>query len=69
MKKAEYKPWKKLCVDIIREYMIKRKSKNKNLNLKVMMMINPATGWFEIKQYNDKQSISIANIVEQTWLQ
>jgi transposase InsO family protein len=30
-------------------------------------MIDPATGWFEIQQYNDKQSITVANIVEQEW--
>ena len=30
-------------------------------------MIDPATGWFEIHQYDDKRSISIANIVEQEW--
>jgi hypothetical protein len=28
-------------------------------------MIDPATGWFEIQQYDDKQSITVANIVEQ----
>jgi hypothetical protein len=28
-------------------------------------MIDPATGWFKIKQYNDKKSITVANIVEQ----
>ena len=26
------------------------------------------TGWFEIKQYDDKKSITVANIVEQEWL-
>ena len=31
-------------------------------------MIDPATGWFEIKQYDNKQANSIAQIVEQTWL-
>jgi hypothetical protein len=31
-------------------------------------MIDPATGWFEIKQYDDKKSITVANIVEQEWL-
>ena len=31
-------------------------------------MINPVTGWFKIKQYNDKKSITVANIVEQEWL-
>ena len=30
-------------------------------------MIDPATGWFEIHQYDDKKSITIANIGEQEW--
>jgi hypothetical protein len=30
-------------------------------------MIDPATGWFEIQQYDDKQSITVANVVEQEW--
>jgi transposase InsO family protein len=28
-------------------------------------MIDPATGWFEIQQYDAKQSITVANIIEQ----
>jgi len=35
--------------------------------MKAITMIDPATGWFEIKQYDDKQAISVAQIVEQTW--
>ena len=31
-------------------------------------MIDPATGWFKIKDYNDKRSITVANIVKQEWL-
>ena len=31
-------------------------------------MIDLVTGWFEITEYNDKRSISIANLVETTWL-
>ena len=31
-------------------------------------MIDPATEWFEIHQYDDKRAISIANVVEQQWL-
>jgi len=31
-------------------------------------MIDPATGWFEIAEYPDKRSVTIANIVEQQWL-
>jgi hypothetical protein len=30
-------------------------------------MIDPATGWFEIYQYDDKRSITVANITEQEW--
>jgi hypothetical protein len=28
-------------------------------------MLDPTTGWFEIQHYDDKQSINVANIVEQ----
>jgi len=31
-------------------------------------MIDPATGWFEMKQIPNKDSNTVANIVEQTWL-
>jgi hypothetical protein len=31
-------------------------------------MIDPATGWLKIKQYDDKKSITVTNIVEQEWL-
>ena len=68
MKEAEHKPWEQLCVDLIGEYTIKHKGKNNNLKMKAVTMIDPATGWFEIKQYDDKRAISIAEIVEQTWL-
>ena len=30
-------------------------------------MIDPATGWFKIHQYDDKKSITVANIAEQKW--
>ena len=31
-------------------------------------MIDPETGWFEIIQYNYKQSYTTENLVKQTWL-
>ena len=31
-------------------------------------MIDPATGWFEMHELCKKQAITVANIVEQTWL-
>ena len=30
-------------------------------------MIDPATGWFEMREIPNKEAITIANIVEQTW--
>ena len=31
-------------------------------------MIYPITGWSQVTQYNDKREMSIANLVETTWL-
>ena len=31
-------------------------------------MIDPITDWFEVTQYNNKKVMSIANLVETTWL-
>jgi hypothetical protein len=65
-KLAEATPWDKLCVDLIGTYKIRRKG-NKDLICWCVTMIDPATGWFEIQQYDDKQSITVANIIEQEW--
>ena len=65
-KEAEAQPWDKLCIDLIGPYTIRRKGKDP-LICKCVTMIDPATGWFEIHQYDDKKSITVANIAEQEW--
>ena len=65
-KEAEATPWDKLCVDLIGPYKIRRKGKEP-LICRCVTMIDPATGWFEIQQYDDKKSITVANIIEQEW--
>ena len=65
-KEAESKPWDKMCIDLIGPYKIRRKGKD-DLVCKCVTMIDPATGWFEIHQYDDKRSITVANIAEQEW--
>ena len=30
-------------------------------------MIDPATGWFKMREIPNKEAITIANLVEQTW--
>ena len=38
------------------------------LILKYLVMIDPATGWFKILQFNDKQAATIENQLDQAWL-
>lgn len=66
-KEAEVDPWEILCVDLIGPYTIKRRGK-KNLVLWCVTMIDPATGWFEMREIPNKEAFTIANLVEQTWL-
>ena len=66
-KEAEGMPWEKLCVDLIGPYKFERPGK-KTLSLWCITMIDPATGWFEMKEIPNKRADTIANIVEQTWL-
>jgi hypothetical protein len=66
-KEAESEPWDRMvCIDLIGPYTVNKKKK-KNLICKCVTMIDPATGWFEIHQYDDKRSITMANIAEQEW--
>ena len=51
---------KKLCVDIIGPYVIWKKEQKENLNIKSFTMIDPVTGWFEIK------NITIGEILLET---
>jgi len=49
-KEAEAIPWEKLCVDLIGPYKITNKNNNQELTLWCLTMIDPATGWVEIKK-------------------
>ena len=55
-----------MCIDLIGPYKIRRKGQP-DLVCKCITMIDPASGWFKIHQYGDKQSVTIANIAEQEW--
>ena len=46
---------------------MKRGPSDKNLTLWCVTMMDPATGWFELKTIPDKRADTIANLVEQTW--
>jgi len=66
-KVAESYPWEHLCVDTIGPYIIRRKGK-KELHFQAVTMIDPATGWFEMKQTKTKQADEVANHIETQWL-
>ena len=65
-KEAEALIWDKMCIDLIGPYKIRCKGQP-DLICKCVTMIDPASGWFEIHKYNDKQAITVANIAEQEW--
>ena len=72
-KQPEVTPWEFLCVDMIGPYKIDRNitkgAKKETLQLWCVTMIDPATGWFEIKQVPGTKSADVvANIVEMAWL-
>ena len=52
-KEAEAEPWDKMCINLIVPYKIKKQGKP-DLVCRCVTMIDPATGWFEIHQYDDK---------------
>ena len=65
-KEAETLIWDKMCNDLIGPYEIRRK-RQPELKCKCFTLIDPASGWFEIHQYNDKRSVTVAIIAEQEW--
>ena len=52
-KQAEAEPWNVLCVDLIGPYTIKHPAKQP-LTLWCITMIDPATGWFDIREIANK---------------
>ena len=66
-KTVESKPWEVLHVDLYGPKTIKR-SDGTILKFQVMTMIDPVTGWFEMKSYDDPTPETITNILEVSWL-
>lgn len=64
---AESQPWQRLCVDTIGPYQIRRRGRT-TLHFQAITMIDPATGWFEMKQLKTKMADEVSNALETTWL-
>ena len=67
-KEAEAKPWEIVCVDLIGPYTMRRVDGKNVLTLWALTIIDPATGWFEMKTIKEKSAIEIANLLEIVWL-
>ena len=77
-KEAESTPWETLCIDLIGKYQFttkgggreyKMKTKNGNtVYLQAVTMIDPATGWVEIRAVQSARADLVANQVELAWL-
>ena len=67
IKVAETNPWEILCVDLIGPYTVNSKGRSP-FKLWCCTMIDPATGWVEIVEINEKSADEIINIVDQEWL-
>ena len=62
-------PWRQVNVDLIGPYSVKVKgAKNKTVQLRAMTMIDPATGWFEVKEIDDATSETVQAAFDDTWL-
>ena len=66
-KKAEYVPWRKLCVDLIGPYKV-QDGKGHVHELLALTMIDPATSWFEICEIPNKESETVALALDRQWL-
>ena len=78
-KQADYIPWKTVHIDLIGPYpfgaatVYCKKTKKqipnpKRVWLHALTMIDPATGWFDIVEIDDKRADTIANVFEMNWL-
>ncbi len=61
-KEAKATPWDELCVDLIGPYSIRRKGQS-TIKCQCVNMIDPAIGWLEVHELNDKRSGTVANTV------
>ncbi len=62
--KAE--PWNRVNVDMIGPYSVK--TPKGTYKLRAFTMIDPATGWFEVKDISDATAEACQNVLDDVWL-
>jgi len=69
--KAEAMPWKHVNVDLIGPYKIKDPTDSKDTKpkeLHALTMIDPVTGWFEIKAIMKPDAATVMDAFHKAWL-
>ena len=67
LKEAEESvPWQRVNVDMMGPLTVKTAKGKKNLL--VLTMIDPATGWFEVKDIPEQSSDACSKAFDDTWL-
>jgi hypothetical protein len=70
-KDAEVTPWKRVNVDLIGPYKIKSPNDPKDKDpreLRALTMIDPVTGWFEIKAILKPDAATVMDAFHEAWL-
>ena len=61
-------PWNRVNVDLIGPYDVKLKgTRNKKIQLRAMTMIDPATGWFEVKEIDAPTAECCQKAMDDAW--
>ena len=59
-------PWNRVNVDLIGPYTVQ--TPKKTHKLRALTMIDPATGWFEVKDVTSATAEECMNVFDDTWL-
>jgi hypothetical protein len=59
-------PWHTICVNTIGPYSVTKKH-DMELNLLAITICDPATGWFDVTEIEDKTAAETAKIFDQIW--
>jgi hypothetical protein len=67
-KEAEALPWKRVNVDLIGPYTVENPNHPALKELRAMTMIDPVTGWFEIKAILKPDATHVSDAFYEAWL-
>ena len=62
----ESEPWDRVNIDMIGPFTVK--TPTRKLKLRAITMIDPATGWFEVKDIADPTALACQNAFDDIWI-